>query len=153
MGFTFKENCGDLRNTLVSELVLGLKEYDCSVDIFDPWVDIKEAKKTYNYNFISSIKASKYDSLILAVAHNKIKKIGSNGIACLGLATEVNKLDFVEKKKIIELVAKISNGSLPMVVTIAGKNITEYKKLIELAHFYDASWIVFQPILKKKNYR
>jgi len=80
-----------------------------------------------------------------------IKKLGSNGIACLGLATEVNKLDFIEKKKIIELVAEFSNDNLPIVVTISGKNIKEYKKLIEVAQFYDASWIVFQPMLKKNT--
>ena len=78
-----------------------------------------------------------------------IKKLGSHGIACLGLATEVNKLDFIEKKKIIEIVADISNGTLPMVVTISGKNIKEYKKLIEVAEYYNVSWIVFQPMLKK----
>jgi len=80
-----------------------------------------------------------------------IKQLGSNGIACLGLATEVNKLDFIEKKKIIELVAEFSNDNLPIVVTISGKNIKEYKKLIEVAQFYDASWIVFQPMLKKNT--
>jgi len=80
-----------------------------------------------------------------------INKLGSNGIACLGLATEVNKLDFIEKKKIIELVAEFSNDNLPIVVTISGKNIKEYKKLIEVAQFYDASWIVFQPMLKKNT--
>ena len=78
-----------------------------------------------------------------------IKKLGSHGIACLGLATEVNKLDFIEKKKIIEIVADISNGTLPIVVTISGKNIKEYKKLIEVAEYYNVSWIVFQPMLKK----
>ena len=80
-----------------------------------------------------------------------IERLGSQGIACLGLATEANKLDFLEKKKIIELVAKISNGSLPIVVTISGKNLKEYKKLVELAEFYNASWIVFQPMLKKNT--
>jgi 4-hydroxy-tetrahydrodipicolinate synthase len=80
-----------------------------------------------------------------------MKKLGSHGIACLGLATEINKLDFPEKKKIIELVAKISKGSLPLVITISGKNLREYKKLIEVAQFYDASWIVFQPMLKKNT--
>ena len=80
-----------------------------------------------------------------------IKKLGSHGIACLGLATEVNKLNFIEKKKIIELVAEISNGSLPLVVTISGKNLKEYKKLVEVAEFYNASWIVFQPMLKKNT--
>jgi len=80
-----------------------------------------------------------------------IKKLGSNGIACLGLATEVNKLNLLEKKKIIELVAEISNNDLPIVVTISGKNIKEYKKLIEVAQFYHARWIVFQPLLKKNT--
>ena len=74
-----------------------------------------------------------------------IKKLGSHGIACLGLATEVNKLNFSEKKRIIELVANISNNNLPIVITISGKNLREYKQLIEVAQFYDASWIVFQP--------
>jgi len=78
-----------------------------------------------------------------------IKKLGSNGIACLGLATEVNKLNFLEKKKIIELVADISNNTIPIIITIYGKNIKEYKKLIEVAQYFDASWIVFQPMLKK----
>ena len=80
-----------------------------------------------------------------------IKKIGSQGIACLGLATEVNKLNFLKKKKIIELVADISNNNLPLVVTVSGKNIKEYKKLVEVAQFYNANWIVFQPLLKKNT--
>jgi len=80
-----------------------------------------------------------------------IKKLGSNGIACLGLASEVNKLNYIEKKKIIELIAEICNDNLPIVITISGKNIKEYKKLIEVAQFYDASWIVFQPLLKKNT--
>jgi len=80
-----------------------------------------------------------------------IKQLGSHGIACLGLATEVNKLNFSEKKKIIELVAGVSNDRLPIVVTISGNNINEYKKLIEVAQFYNARWIVFQPLLKKNT--
>ena len=80
-----------------------------------------------------------------------IKQLGSHGIACLGLATEVNKLNFSEKKIIIELVAGVSNDRLPIVVTISGNNINEYKKLIEVAQFYNARWIVFQPLLKKNT--
>ena len=80
-----------------------------------------------------------------------IKKLGSHGIACLGLATEVNKLNFSEKKRIIELVANISNNNLPIVITISGKNLREYKQLIEVAQFYDVSWIVFQPLIKKNT--
>ena len=84
MGFTFKENCNDLRNTMVSELVLGLKEYNCNVDIFDPWIDIKETKKDYKYNFLFEIKKSKYDGIILAVAHDKFKDIGIKKIRKYG---------------------------------------------------------------------
>ena len=80
-----------------------------------------------------------------------ITRLGSHGIACLGLATEVNKLNLSEKKKIIELVAGVSNDRLPIVVTISGNNINEYKKLIEVAQFYNARWIVFQPLLKKNT--
>ena len=80
-----------------------------------------------------------------------ITRLGSHGIACLGLATEVNKLNLSEKKKIIELVAEVSNDRLPIIVTISGNNIHEYKKLIDIAQFYNASWIVFQPLLKKNT--
>ena len=80
-----------------------------------------------------------------------IKNIGSHGIACLGLATEVNKLSFKEKQKLIEIVADNSGDSLPIVITISGKNINEYKKLIDVAEYYDPKWIVFQPLLKKNT--
>ena len=80
-----------------------------------------------------------------------IKNIGSHGIACLGLATEVNKLSFKEKQKLIEIVADNSGDRLPIVITISGKNINEYKKLIEVAEYYEPKWIVFQPLLKKNT--
>ena len=80
-----------------------------------------------------------------------IKNIGSHGIACLGLATEVNKLSFKEKQKLIEIVADNSGDSLPIVITISGKNINEYKKLIDVAEYYDPKWIVLQPLLKKNT--
>ena len=80
-----------------------------------------------------------------------IKNIGSHGIACLGLATEVNKLSFKEKKKLIEIVADNSDESLPIVITISGKNINEYKKLIQVAEYHEPKWIVFQPLLKKNT--
>ena len=80
-----------------------------------------------------------------------IKNIGSHGIACLGLATEVNKLSFKEKQKLIEIVADNSGDSLPIVITISGKNIKEYKKLIQVAEYYEPKWIVLQPLLKKNT--
>ena len=98
----------------------------------------------FNKNNSLDLKAIR-DQILL------IKKLGSHGIACLGLATEVNKLHFFEKQKIIELVAEVSNGIFPIVVTISGNNVNEYKKLIEVAQYYNARWIVFQPLLKKKT--
>jgi 2-keto-3-deoxy-L-arabinonate dehydratase len=98
----------------------------------------------FNKNNSIDLKAMR-DQILL------IKKLGSHGIACLGLATEVNKLNFFEKKKIIELVAEVSTDSIPIVVTISGNNVNEYKKLIEVAQFYNARWIVFQPWLKKNT--
>ncbi len=76
LGFTFKENCNDLRNTMVSELVLGLREYNCNVEIHDPWIDINKTKKKYKFNFIKKIKKFRYDGIILAVAHDEIKNYG-----------------------------------------------------------------------------
>ena len=77
-----------------------------------------------------------------------IKKIGSNGIACLGLATEVHKLSFNEKKLIIEMIAKQCNGKIPIAVTIQGHSLSEQIKLINVAIANKASWIILQPFLK-----
>ena len=80
-----------------------------------------------------------------------IKKIGSNGIASLGLATEVNKLSFNEKKFIIELVAENCVGSIPAAVTIQGSSLHEYIKLIDVAKNNQADWIILQPLIKKNT--
>jgi UDP-N-acetyl-D-galactosamine dehydrogenase len=89
MGFTFKENCNDIRNTMVSELALGLKEYNCNVDIYDPWIDISDIKKIYKYNFIAEVEKSKYDGIILAVAHDKFKDIGIKKIRRFGKSSTI----------------------------------------------------------------
>ena len=78
-----------------------------------------------------------------------IKNIGSQGIACLGLANEVNKLNFNEKKKIIEIISNICSSSIPIAVTISGKNISEYKKIVDVASQNKARWIIFQPLIKR----
>ena len=80
-----------------------------------------------------------------------IKKIGSNGIASLGLATEVNKLSFNEKKIIIELIAENCVGSIPTAVTIQGSSFGEYIKLIDVAKNNQADWIILQPLIKKNT--
>ena len=72
LGFTFKENCNDIRNTRVLNLYNGLKK-NFQTYVFDPLVNIDEVKNKYNVNFIDKINQSKYDCLIVAVKHNKFK--------------------------------------------------------------------------------
>jgi len=76
MGFTFKENCPDIRNTKVVDIVKELEEYGSQVDIYEPWIDEKD-KKYYDYNFIENpLKLSKkYEAIIVAVGHDMFKTI------------------------------------------------------------------------------
>ncbi len=77
MGLTFKENCPDLRNTKVVDIISELKEYNVNVDVYDPWIDADEAKKEYGINVSTSKPTGNYDSVILAVAHNEFKDLTS----------------------------------------------------------------------------
>lgn len=76
LGITFKENCPDMRNTKVIDLIDELKEFGCSVDVFDPWVDIDDESSCYTQRMVSDPLKSdkKYDSIIIAVAHNQFKE-------------------------------------------------------------------------------
>ena len=77
LGLTFKENCPDMRNTKVVDIIEELEDFGCQVDVYDPWVDPKEPKKYYkhgvlDYNPFELIKSEKkYDAIILAVAHDQ----------------------------------------------------------------------------------
>ncbi|MCS3802735.1 UDP-N-acetyl-D-galactosamine dehydrogenase [Chromobacterium alkanivorans] len=84
MGFAFKENCPDLRNTRVIDIVNELKDYNCEVDIYDPWVTIEEAEHEYGLTPITRFDSSGYDAIILAVAHEEFKKMGATAIRGLG---------------------------------------------------------------------
>ena len=84
MGFTFKENCSDYRNTRVVDLVTEFIKYNCNVEIYDPWIDIDEAKKKFNYKFIDIPKTGKYDAILYAVAHNKFKNFSISQIKKFG---------------------------------------------------------------------
>ena len=77
MGLAFKENCPDLRNTRVIDVYQQLASYHCDIDIHDPWVNIEEAQKEYDITLISEPKTKSYDAIILAVAHDEFKKLGS----------------------------------------------------------------------------
>lgn len=80
LGLAFKENCPDLRNTRVIDIVAELKAYHIQADVYDPWVDKHEAKHEYGIVPIDSPKAGHYDAVILAVAHDQFKQLGEAGI-------------------------------------------------------------------------
>ncbi len=76
MGLSFKEDCPDIRNTKIIDIINDLHEYNCKVSVYDPWVDSNEAKQEYGINLIKNIKTNYYDGIIIAVAHKKFKKMG-----------------------------------------------------------------------------
>ena len=78
MGLTFKENCPDLRNTKVIDVVTELQEFQLNVDVYDPWVDKEEAIAEYGITPIDVPKNNYYDAIILAVAHNEFKAMSIN---------------------------------------------------------------------------
>ena len=83
MGITFKENCPDIRNSRVIDIVRELREYGCEVDIYDPWADPEEVRKEYGIDLISSaddLQHGKYAGVCLAVAHDKFRGIDARGL-------------------------------------------------------------------------
>lgn len=75
LGFTFKENCPDIRNTRVIDIYQELVQFDLNVDIYDPWADPQEVKEVYHINLIKSIDIQKYQALIITVAHQEFMTI------------------------------------------------------------------------------
>ncbi|MEB2332659.1 MAG: Vi polysaccharide biosynthesis UDP-N-acetylglucosamine C-6 dehydrogenase TviB [Nitrosomonas sp.] len=84
MGLAFKENCPDLRNTRIVDIVAELEDYNCKVDVYDPWVDKAEAQHEYDITPIEAPKSGDYDAIILAVAHQQFKDMGASAIRTLG---------------------------------------------------------------------
>ena len=104
MGLTFKENCPDLRNTKVVDIVSELKEYNMNVDILDPWCSNEGAQKEYGLEVIKEAKQDNYDAVILAVAHNEFKVMGADEIKALGKADSViYDLKYVLSKEAVDL--------------------------------------------------
>ena len=79
MGLTFKENCPDIRNTKVVDIISELKDYGANIDIYEPWIDEKD-KGYYDYNFVENPfeNSKKYDSILVAVGHDKFKLLTQN---------------------------------------------------------------------------
>lgn len=80
MGLTFKENCPDVRNTKVVDILSELKEYDTNIDVYDPWVNPSEAKHEYGVELIEKPVNGKYDAIIFAVAHHQFKALSNDDI-------------------------------------------------------------------------
>ena len=89
LGLSFKENCPDIRNTRIIDIVNELKEYHTQIDVYDPWVDAAEAEHEYGISPISNLENGKYDAVILAVAHHQFKDMGVQAIRALGKSEHV----------------------------------------------------------------
>ena len=84
MGLTFKENCPDLRNTRVTDMLEELDTYGANVDVYDPWVDPEEAQHEYGITPIKEPEPGSYDAIILAVGHDQFKEMSAANIHALG---------------------------------------------------------------------
>ena len=89
LGLTFKENCPDLRNTRVVDILRELCEYNIAADVYDPWVSATEAEHEYNVTPITALAENHYDGIIIAVAHQQFRELGVEAIQRLGKAEHV----------------------------------------------------------------
>jgi UDP-N-acetyl-D-glucosamine/UDP-N-acetyl-D-galactosamine dehydrogenase len=89
MGLTFKENCPDIRNTRVVDLVREFEGFNCNTDVYDPWVDKDEAVHEYNIKPIDKPIKGKYDTILLAVAHDEFKALSVEQIRAYGKDSHV----------------------------------------------------------------
>ncbi|MGH8126267.1 MAG: UDP binding domain-containing protein, partial [Rhodanobacteraceae bacterium] len=84
LGLTFKENCPDLRNTRVTDIVDEFRACHADIDVYDPWVDRAEAKQAYNIDLASDLHSGAYDAIVLAVAHHQFTEMGVSALRALG---------------------------------------------------------------------
>ena len=84
LGLTFKENCPDLRNTRVVDVVAELRDYGVQVDVHDPWVDPAEAQREYGIGLVTTPEPATYDGVVLAVAHDSYRDAGGTALRGYG---------------------------------------------------------------------
>jgi UDP-N-acetyl-D-galactosamine dehydrogenase len=89
MGLTFKENCPDLRNTRVIDMIQEFAEYGANIDVYDPWVDKEESVKEYDVRPIDTMQKNSYDAIVLAVSHKEFTGMGAKAIHALGKENHV----------------------------------------------------------------
>lgn len=104
MGLTFKENCPDLRNTKVVDIVSELTEYNINVDIIDPWCSSEQAEHEYGLSLIEQAERGFYDAIVLAVGHNEFKALGAESIRAFGKEEHVlYDLKYVLDKESVDM--------------------------------------------------
>lgn len=84
LGCTFKENCPDIRNTRVVDLVQTFESYGSNVEIYDPWADSEEAEEVLGVKLVQQPEPSAYDAIVLAVGHQEFRELGVNAIKAFG---------------------------------------------------------------------
>jgi UDP-N-acetyl-D-galactosamine dehydrogenase len=89
LGLTFKENCPDIRNSKVVDVIRELQNYGARVDVHDPWVNAAEARREYDMRLVRKLRKGYYDAAIIAVAHREFKKMGATAIRQLCLPNHV----------------------------------------------------------------
>ncbi len=89
LGLAFKENCPDLRNTRVIDVIRELGDFGAEVDVFDPWVDREEAQTEYGVLPVTEPECGAYDGIVLAVAHEEFRALGADGIRAFGRTPHV----------------------------------------------------------------
>ena len=89
MGLAFKENCPDLRNTRVADLISEFESYGIYVDCYDPWVDAIEAEREYNIKMLETPEQNNYEVVTIAVAHDEFKRMGIEAIRSLGKSEHI----------------------------------------------------------------
>lgn len=89
LGVTFKENCPDIRNTRVTDMIEELKGYNANVDVYDPWADPLETHKELGFELVETLQNGVYDAIIVAVAHEQFNAMGGDAIRKLGKANAV----------------------------------------------------------------
>ncbi|MDZ7851999.1 MAG: UDP binding domain-containing protein [Halomonas sp.] len=104
MGLTFKENCPDLRNTRVVDILKELADYNIAVDVYDPQVNKAEAEAEYGICPVDEPQPGTYDAIILAVAHREFRELGAQGIRAWGKPEHVlYDLKYLLPKKSVDL--------------------------------------------------
>jgi UDP-N-acetyl-D-galactosamine dehydrogenase len=89
MGLTFKEDCPDIRNTRVMDVVQELSGFHCNIDVYDPWIDKEESIREFGITPVEQLESGKYDAVIIAVAHHQFKSMGTTAMRALGKKNHV----------------------------------------------------------------